>query len=382
MEDVVIVAARRTPIGKFLGSLKDWTAVDLTCAVGEAILGDLDRTLIDQVIVGNVLGAGQGMNIARQIGVGLKLPLSVPAYTVNMMCASGMQAVLLAAQAIRAGESRAVLCGGTESMSNSPYLLPRARSGLKYGHAQLVDSLLSDGLVDAFDQRHMAFTAETLAKEYGITRIEQDVFALRSQQRYATARLAGKFAAELVPLENLDHDEHARADTTADRLANLKPAFDPEGTVTAGNASGLNDGAAMLVVARKDFAAKHCWPILASITNWATCGCDPLRMGLGPVHAIRKLLERDRMELEAFDHIEVNEAFAAQTLACSRDLSLNEARLNPHGGAIAIGHPIGTSGARLLVHLAHQIASGGSQYALASLCVGGGQGAAVALARP
>ena len=379
MVEICIVAAKRTPIGRFLGSLKDRSAADLACVAGEAALRGLDPELIHQVIVGNVLGAGLGMNVARQVGVRLGLPLSVPAYSVNMMCASGMQAVLLAAQAIKAGEARVVLCGGTESMSNAPYLLPRARSGLKFGDATLVDSVLCDGLVDAFDHRHMALTAEALAKQYGILRIEQDEFALRSQQRYESARAAGRFADELVPIDKLDRDEHARAETTLEGLAKLKPAFDPQGTITAGNASGINDGAAMLVVADREFAAAHGWPILATLMSWATCGCDPKLMGLGPVHAIRKLMDRDGMKLDPLDTIEINEAFAAQTKACARELALDESRLNPDGGAIAMGHPIGASGARLLVHLAHKLARGESSYALASLCVGGGQGIAAVL---
>ena len=379
MVEICIVAAKRTPIGRFLGSLKDRSAADLACVAGEAALRGLDPELIHQVIVGNVLGAGLGMNVARQVGVRLGLPLSIPAYSVNMMCASGMQAVLLAAQAIEAGEAAAVLCGGTESMSNAPYLLPRARSGLKFGDATLVDSVLCDGLVDAFDHRHMALTAESLAKQYGILRTEQDEFALRSQQRYESARAAGRFADELVPIDKLDRDEHARAETTLDGLAKLKPAFDPAGTVTAGNASGVNDGAAMLVVADREFAAAHGWPILATLMSWATCGCDPKLMGLGPVHAIRKLMDRDGMKLYPLDTIEINEAFAAQTMACARELALDESRLNPDGGAIAMGHPIGASGARLVVHLAHKLARGESSYALASLCVGGGQGIAAVL---
>ena len=377
--EVCIVAAKRTPIGRFLGTLKDQSAVDLACAAGQAALVGLDPAQIDQVIVGNVIGSGLGMNVARQVGVRLGLPVSVPAYSVNMMCASGMQAVLLAAQAIRTGDARVVLCGGTESMSNAPYLLPRARRGLKFGDATLVDTLLCDGLVDAFDHRHMAFTAEGLAAKYGITRIEQDEFALRSQQRYEAARAAGRFADELVSSERLDRDEHARADTTRAGLAKLKPAFDPQGTVTAGNASGINDGAAMLVVAERDFARQRGWPVLAVIETGTTCGCDPKLMGLGPVHAIRKLIERDGLELSSLDTIEINEAFAAQALACLRELSLDETRLNPAGGAIAMGHPIGASGARLVTHLAHKLARGDGSRALASLCVGGGQGAAVLL---
>ena len=379
MNEICIVAAKRTPIGRFLGALKDQSAVDLACVAGAAALQGLDSALIDQVIVGNVVGSGLGMNVARQVGVRLSLPFSVPAYSVNMMCASGMQAVLLAAQAIKAGDARVVLCGGTESMSNAPYLLPRARSGLKFGDASLVDALLKDGLLDAFDHRHMAFTAESLAVKYGITRAEQDEFSLRSQQRYEAARVAGRFVEELVAFDKLDRDEHARAETTLAGLAGLKPAFDPQGSVTAGNASGINDGAAMLVVAERDVARQNGWPVLAVLEGGATCGCDPKLMGLGPVHAIRKLVERDGLDLGSLDTIEINEAFAAQTLACVRELSLDESRLNPDGGAIAMGHPIGASGARLIVHLAHKLSRGDGARALASLCVGGGQGATVLL---
>lgn len=375
MNEIVIVAARRTPIGKFLGAFKHDSAVDLACAAGHAALEGIDRGKIDQVIIGNVLGAGLGMNIARQIGLRLELPQTVPAYTVNMMCASGMQAVLLAAQAIRAGEARAVLCGGTESMSNAPYLLSRARTGLKYGNTELVDSLLCDGLQDPFDHRHMALTAQTLADDYRISREEQDQFALRSQQRFEAARAAGRFEAEIVPVGSVTEDQHPRPDTVLEGLANLASAFGPGGTITAGNASGLNDGAALLVVADRTTAERNHWPVLAVLEQWATVGCEPARMGLGPVHAIRKLEERG-LSLASCESFEINEAFAAQTLACAKELRLEPDRLNPDGGAIAVGHPIGASGARLLVHLAQRVASGTVKRSAAALCVGGGQGIA------
>lgn len=375
MNEIVIVAARRTPIGKFLGAFKHSSAVDLACAAGQAALQGIDRNAIDQVIVGNVLGAGLGMNIARQIGMRLELPQTVPAYTVNMMCASGMQAVLLAAQAIRAGEARTVLCGGTESMSNAPYLLSRARTGLKYGNTELVDSLLSDGLQDPFDHRHMALTAQTLADDYQISREEQDQFALRSQQRFEAARAAGRFEAEIVPVGSVTEDQHPRPDTVLEGLSNLASAFGPGGTITAGNASGLNDGAALLVVADRTTAERNQWPVLAVLEQWATVGCEPARMGLGPVHAIRKLEERG-LSLASCESFEINEAFAAQTLACAKELRLDPDRLNPDGGAIAVGHPIGASGARLLVHLAQRVASGTVKRSVAALCVGGGQGIA------
>jgi acetyl-CoA C-acetyltransferase len=375
MNEIVIVAAKRTPIGKFLGAFKNSSAVDLACAAGHAVLEGIDRCLIDQVIVGNVLGAGQGMNIARQIGLRLELPQTVPAYTINMMCASGMQAVLLAAQAIRAGEAHTVLCGGTESMSNAPYLLSRARTGLKYGNTELVDSLLSDGLHDPFDHRHMALTAQTLAEDYQISREEQDQFALRSQQLFEAARAAGRFDAEVVPVGSVTQDQHPRPDTVLEGLSNLASAFGPGGTITAGNASGLNDGAAMLVIADRTTAVRNRWPVLAVLEQWATVGCEPARMGLGPVHAIRKLEERG-LPLARCESFEINEAFAAQTLACALELRLDPDRLNPDGGAISVGHPIGASGARLLVHLAQRVAAGAVKRSVAALCVGGGQGIA------
>lgn len=380
MTDIAIVAAKRTPIGRFLGTLKDLTAVELACAAGEAALAGLDRTQIDQVILGNILAAGQGMNIARQVGVKLGLPIEVPAYTVNMMCGSGLQTVLMAAQAIRAGEAQAILCGGTESMSNAPYLLPRARGGYRLGDGTLVDAILRDGLVDSFDHRHMAQTAETLAKEYGITRAEQDEFAARSQSLTAAAQKKGAFADEIVPVGTLTADEHPRPDTTAAKLGTLKASFDAQGSITAGNAAGINDGAAMLVVADLALAKQRGWPVLALLTGGAVRGCEPGRMGLGPVHAIRKLFTRGG-SLSEFDAIEINEAFAAQVLTCVRELKLDQERLNVDGGAIAIGHPIGASGARLAVHLVHRISRGEIKTGLASLCVGGGMGIAAAFVK-
>lgn len=380
MSEIVIVSARRTPFGKFLGALKNYSAVELALAAARAVVAELDIFVIDQVIIGNVLAAGQGMNIARQIGVRLELPIPVPAYTINMMCASGMQAVLLAAQAIRAGEARAVLCGGTESMSNAPYLLSRARSGLKLGNAEMVDSLLHDGLIDAFDHSHMAETAQRLASEYDISRASQDEFACRSQALYEAARLRNVFEREIVTVGSCSRDEHPRGNSTVEGLSLLPPVFGSSGTITAGNASGLNDGAAMLVIADRQWAERHHWPILAVLDQWATVGCDPQRMGLGPVHAIRKM-ESSGFRLSDCDSVEINEAFAAQTLACLREMPVNLDRVNPHGGAIAIGHPLGASGARLLVHLAHQVKDGAVRQCVASLCVGGGQGIAAVIRR-
>lgn len=380
-DPIVIVGAARTPIGRFLGSLAKVSAVDLALAAAGKATAGIDLSKIDEVIVGNVLGAGLGMNIARQIGVNMKLPVGTPAYSVNMMCASGMQAVILAAQAVGAGHANVVLAGGTESMSNSPYLLTRARGGYKFGDGVLIDSMLKDGLTDPFDHKHMALTTERIAEHYNISRDMQDAYALQSQQRTASAQKQGVFDDELVAVGDLVHDEHPRGSTTAQDLAKLRPAFSADGCVTAGNASGINDGAAMLVVTRKSIADAQGWRVLAAIHAFAAVGCDPAMMGLGPIGAVSRLCEKTGVKVSDFDHIELNEAFAAQALACAKDLAIDPAgdTLNPHGGAIAIGHPIGATGARLLTHLAHRISKGESKNALASLCVGGGMGVAVSM---
>jgi acetyl-CoA C-acetyltransferase len=377
--EVVIVGAKRTPVGRFLGGLAEFSAADLAVAAGEAALGELDRRLVDQVIVGNVLSAGLGMNVARQVGLRLGLPLETPAFTVNMMCGSGLKAIQLGASAIRAGEAEVVLCGGTESMSNSPYLLPKARSGQKFGDGTLVDSILKDGLVDAGSGRHMGLTAEALAAKYAISRREQDEFSRLSQMRAGEALASRRLAAEVVAVGRVERDEHPRPETTVEKLQTLKPAFDPQGTVTAGNASGVNDGAALVVLADAEVARRNNWPVLARWGHSVTVGCEPEWMGLGPVHALRRLFAFTRTQLDLFDAIEINEAFAAQTLACLKELALPAERINACGGAIAIGHPIGASGARLVVHLAHEIAAGRSQRGLAALCVGGGMGIAASL---
>ncbi|MFA9480277.1 acetyl-CoA C-acyltransferase [Phycisphaerales bacterium AB-hyl4] len=381
MPSIVIVAAKRTVQGRFLGSLAKQSAVDLAVAAGRATLEGIDPAHIDQVIVGNVLAAGQGMNIARQIGVKLNIPIDKPAFTVNMMCASGLQAVMLAAQAVRAGEAGAVLCGGTESMSNAPYLLDRARRGYKLGDGVLVDCLLRDGLVDSFDDEHMGLNTERLADEYKLSREQQDAFAVQSQSRYQQAHQEDVFANERVSVAGLAHDEHPRADTTAQALAQLKPAFRADGSVTAGNAAGINDGAAMLLVCDDTTAQGHGWQPLARLVGWTSVGCDPQRMGLGPVHATRQLCDRHGWNLSRFDSIELNEAFAAQTLACLNEMNLapNAPHVNASGGAIAMGHPIGASGARLVAHLCHRLAAGRARHGLATLCVGGGMGVAAAL---
>ena len=379
MNDVYIIAAKRTPQGRFMGALADLSAADLAVAAGRAALDGIDPASIDQVIVGNVLAAGQGMSIARQIGVKLGVPLDRPAFTVNMMCASGMHAVHLAAQAIQFGEAQAVLCGGTESMSKAPYLLNRARTGYKLGDGVLIDSMLRDGLVDSFDGQHMGIHTDNLAAEYGIDRATQDEFACASQQRAAKAQSDGVFHDEIVPVGDVAADEHPRPDTTTEKLATLRPAFAPDGTVTAGNASGINDGATMVVVCNQQAAEQLGCKPLAKIAAHATVGCEPSRFGIGPVLATRKLCDQTGLSVQDFDTVEINEAFAAQVLACAHDLRLDRERLNIHGGAIALGHPIGASGARLIAHLAHRAARGEVQRSLATLCVGGGMGAAMQL---
>lgn len=379
MARTCIIAAKRTPQGRFMGALAKRSAVDLATSAGQAALEHVGPERIDQVIVGNVISAGLGMNVARQIGLSLGVPVDRPAFSVNMMCASGMQAVILATQAIATGEARVVLCGGTESMSNAPFLLDRARAGYRLGDGVLIDSLLRDGLVDTFSKEHMGLTAERIAQRYQIDRSGQDAFALRSQRNTAKAYAEGRYRDELVLVAKLAKDEHPRPDTNLDKLAELQPAFKPDGTITAGNASGINDGAAMLVVCDQKTALEHGWPSLATIGGYITVGCDPEWMGLGPVHATRRLCKRYRLKTDNFDTIEINEAFAVQTLACIQELCLEPDRVNPDGGAIALGHPIGASGARLLVHLAHRIARGCTKRALATLCAGGGMGAAMVL---
>ena len=380
MKRVVIVGARRTPQGRFLGGLAGLLAIDLACAASDAALQSAGAAAVDLVIVGNVLGAGLGMNVARQVGVRVGVPLSAPAFTVNMMCASGLQAVILAVDAIRSGAAEVVLCGGTESMSNAPHVLAGGRGPCKPGDRLLIDTLLRDGLLDAFSHEPMGATAERLASLDGVTREAQDVFALRSQQQYAEACAAGRFAAEIVTTGGLAADEHPRPDITPADLARLKPVCSVDGTVTAGNSSGINDGAAILVVTSEDRAVREGWPVLAVIEAAATAGCDPQVMGLGPVHATQRLCAATGTRPEDFDLVELNEAFAAQALACINRLGFDAARVNCCGGAIALGHPIGATGARLVVHLSRALAQAGRGRALATLCVGGGMGAALALA--
>ncbi|MBI0446392.1 acetyl-CoA C-acetyltransferase [Deinococcus sp. DB0503] len=385
MQTLVITAARRTPIGTFMGTLSDVSAVDLGVTAARAVLDGVNGDDVADVIVGNVLQAGQGMNVARQIAVKSGLPEQVPGLTVNRVCGSGLQAVISAVQGLRAGDGKLYLAGGTESMSRAPYLLPGARKGYRLGHAEAVDSILSDGLTDVFHNYHMGITAENIAEQWNISREEQDAFAVESQRRAAAAIASGAFADEVVPVEVpgkkgstlFERDEHVRPGTNAEALAKLKPAFKKDGTVTAGNASGLNDGAAMLVVATEAYAQANGLPVLAEITSYAAIGVDPRIMGIGPAKAVPIALERAGMSVADVDLFELNEAFAAQSLAVVRDLGVDPARVNVTGGAIALGHPIGASGARVLVTLIHALRRAGKETGVASLCIGGGMGIAM-----
>ncbi|MCP2014740.1 acetyl-CoA C-acetyltransferase [Deinococcus sp. HSC-46F16] len=384
-DTLVITAARRTPIGSFLGTLADVSAVDLGVTATRAILEGVNPDEVADVIVGNVLQAGQGMNVARQIAIKSGLPQHVPGQTVNRVCGSGLQAVVSAVQGLKSGDGQLYLAGGTESMSGAPFLLPRARQGYRLGHAQAIDSILSDGLTDVFHDVHMGITAENIAEDWNLSREEQDAFAVESQRRAAAAIESGAFVDEVVPVEVpgkkgptlFEKDEYVRPGTTAETLAKLKPAFKKGGTVTAGNASGLNDGAAMLAVTTEGYAQANGLPILAEITSYAAIGVDPRIMGIGPAKAVPVALERAGMGVGDVDLFELNEAFAAQSLAVVRDLGVDPAQVNVTGGAIALGHPIGASGARVLVTLIHALRRSGKETGVASLCIGGGMGIAM-----
>ncbi|MBL4576738.1 MAG: thiolase family protein [Opitutaceae bacterium] len=378
MESIVIVRAKRTVQGKLLGGLSGYDERDLAVFAGEAVLEGIDKSLIDMVVLGNVLSPQA--NLARQVSRKIGLPISTSAYTVNMVCASGMMAVMQAANHIRLGQAQFVLCGGVESMTHVPFLLEKARMGYRYGDGALIDGL-NMGLTDVLEQMAMGETAERLAKKYEVSREAQDQFALNSHEKAMEAQQNGGFSDEWVTFPELQKDESVREGTSLEKLASLKTVFDKEGSVTAGNASGLNDGAAMLLLCSDTMAEKHGLRALAQIDSYTTIGCDPEIMGIGPALAIDKLCRETKLTLEDFDSIELNEAFAAQVLSCLREMSIDDedTRINADGGAIAMGHPLGASGARILVHLAHRIAQGKSNRGLASLCVGGGLGAATCL---
>ncbi len=382
-QPIYLVDARRSPVGRLGGGLKSFAAADLSLQVGEAVVTPALKPAIDHVILGQVLQAGSGMNVARQAGLRLGLPHATPAFTVNMVCASGLKAVVLAADGIAKGEASLVLAGGVESMSCAPHYAMDLRWGKKLGDGTLVDAILADGLTDPVLKLGMGETAERIAGLLKISREEQDRFALASHQR-ATANRAA-FQREIVPVKTREGevtaDEHPRADTTLEKLAQLKPAFRPDGTVTAGNASGINDGAALVLVASEASAKRHGLEPRARIVAATAVGCDPAMMGLGPVGAIRKLCDETGWKLDGVDAVEINEAFAAQTLGCAKELRLDPAKLNRRGGAIALGHPIGCSGARVLVTLLHILEDLRLRRGIASLCVGGGMGIAMAIER-
>lgn len=392
MQDVVIVAATRTAIGSFQGALATVPAVDLGAAVIQRLLEQtgVHGAQVDEVILGHVLSAGAGQNTARQAAVKAGLPHGVPAMTLNKVCGSGLKAVQLAAQAIRCGDAEVVIAGGMENMSLAPYVMPGARTGLRMGHGKVVDTMIQDGLWDAFNDYHMGITAENLVEKYGLSREEQDAFAAASQQKAIAAIEAGRFAEEITPIlipqskgEPLAFatDEQPRAGTTAEALAKLKPAFKKDGSVTAGNASSLNDGAAAVLLMSAEKAQALGLPVLARIAGYASAGVDPAIMGIGPVDATRRTLARAGWDIQQLDLIEANEAFAAQSLSVGKELNWDLAKVNVNGGAIALGHPIGASGCRILVTLLHEMIRRDARKGLATLCIGGGQGVALAVER-
>ncbi|HFL2425792.1 TPA: acetyl-CoA C-acetyltransferase [Clostridioides difficile] len=392
MKDVVIVSAVRTPIGSFGGVFKNTSAVQLgTIAVKEAIARvRLNLSEIDEVIIGNVLQTGLGQNVARQIAINAGIPNSVPSYTVNKLCGSGLKSVQLAAQSITSGENDVVIAGGTENMSQAPYIVPTARFGSKMGDITMVDSMLTDGLIDAFNQYHMGITAENIATKFEFTREMQDKLALESQNKAENAIKNNRFKEEIVPvdvlirrgkIETIHKDEYPKLGMTFEGLAKLKPAFKKDGTVTAGNASGINDGAAMLILMSQQKADELGIRPLAKIKSYASAGVEPEVMGTGPIPATRKALKKAGLSINDIDLIEANEAFAAQALAVKNELQIDSSKLNVNGGAIALGHPIGASGARILVTLIYEMQKRKVETGLATLCIGGGQGISMVVSR-
>lgn len=391
-QEVVIVSAVRTAIGAFQGTLKDIPAATLgSIVIKEALQRiQIDPALVDEVIMGNVLAAGSGQNPARQASIKAGIPHTVPAMTINKVCGSGLKAVHLAMQAIVAGDAEIVVAGGFENMSQAPYVLQNAREGFRMGDQKMVDTMIKDGLWCAFNDYHMGITAENLCDQYHITREEQDAFSARSQDRANSAIEAGKFVDEIVPIEIpqrkgepivFAQDEYVKKGTTVEKLASLRPAFKKEGSVTAGNASGINDGAAAVVVMSKQRALELGLTPTATILANASAGVDPAIMGIGPVQAVKKALSKANLTLDQMDLIEANEAFAAQAIAVDRELVFNHDKLNVNGGAIALGHPIGASGTRILVTLLHEMQKQDAKLGLATLCIGGGQGVATIVQR-
>ena len=392
MKEAVIVSAARTAIGTFSGTLANTSASELGAVAVRAALerAKMEPGAVDEVLMGCILQAGQGQNPARQAALKAGLPVEIPCTTINKVCGSGLKSVALAAQSIIAGDAEIVVAGGTENMNLAPYMLDKARTGYRMGHGQLIDSMIHDGLWCIFGDTHMGITAENVAEQYGISRAEQDEFAAASQAKAAAAIESGRFADEIVPVMipqrkgdpiRFDKDEHVRPGTTVESLAKLKPAFKKDGTVTAGNASGINDGAAAVVVMSTDRAKAMGLAPLAKVRAYASAGVDPSVMGIGPVPATRKALAKAGLTIGDIELIEANEAFASQSLAVGRDLGWDPAKVNVNGGAIALGHPIGASGARILVTLVHEMQKRDVKYGLATLCIGGGMGIAMIVER-
>lgn len=392
MTEVVIVAAVRTPIGSFGGSLKDISTVDLGSLVIKNAIerAGLEPEQVDEVIMGNVLGAGLGQNVARQMSVHAGVPVTVPAFTINKVCGSGLKAVQLAVQAVLCGDAEVVVAGGAENMSQAPYILPNQRWGSRMGNATVVDTMLRDGLADGFEDYHMGITAENVAEQYGITREDQDSFALQSQKRAVVAVESGRFKEEIIPVEIpqrrgeplvFDTDEFPRKDVSLEGLSKLRPAFQKDGSVTAGNSSGINDGAAAVVVMSAEKAKELGITVLATIKSYASAGLDPKVMGCGPIYASRKALEKAGLTVADLDLVESNEAFAAQACAVAKELNLDLEKVNVNGGAISLGHPIGASGCRILVTLLHEMQKRDAKRGLATLCIGGGMGTALIVER-
>lgn len=387
MREVVIVGAARTAIGSFNGSLSGVSAVELgVTAVKEAIKrAGIQPEMVDETVMGCILQAGMGQGVARQVAVKAGIPVEKPAYTINMICGSGLRAVQIAAQQIISGECDVVVAGGTENMSAAPYLLKNARTGYRMGHGEIVDSMIHDSLTDIFNNYHMGVTAENLAEKYNISREEQDVFSAASQNKAEAAIKAGRFKDEIVPVVIpskkgdivVDTDEFPREGVTAEALGKLRPAFKKDGTVTAGNASGINDGAAALVVMGADKAKELGLTPLAKIVGYGSAGVDPSIMGIGPVPAVKKAMERAKLTVEDMDLIEANEAFAAQAIAVAKELNFDMSKVNVNGGAIALGHPVGASGARILITLLYEMKRRNAKHGLATLCIGGGMGTAL-----
>ena len=392
MKKAVIVSAARTPIGSFGGAFASLSAVDLgIVAAKEAIKkAGIEPSMVEEVYLGNVLGAGLGQNVARQVSLGAGIPIETPALTINMVCGSGLRAVSMAAQFVESGQCDIILCGGTESMTNAPYLLPKARWGHRMGDGKVTDYMVNDGLWDVYNDYHMGITAENVAEQYGITREEQDKFAAQSQNRAEEAQKSGKFADEIVPVTIpqrkgdpvvIDTDEYPRHGSTVEKMSKLKPAFKKDGTVTAGNASGINDSAAALIIMSKEKADELGLKYMCEIVGYGSAGVDPKVMGLGPIPATKKALANAGWTIDDLELVEANEAFAAQALAVVHELGLNPEITNVNGGAIALGHPIGASGARILITLIYEMQKRDVKKGLATLCIGGGMGTSLLVQR-